>query len=102
MRPVTIPLPTADAQILPGGTAYVTDVGMCGDYDSVIGIRKDIPIQRFRRKLPGERFTPAEGPATLCAIFVETDDRTGKAKRIAPLRLGGRLAPQWPVDQAAE
>jgi metallophosphoesterase (TIGR00282 family) len=95
-------VPTADAQILPGGTAYITDVGMCGDYDSVIGIRKDIPIQRFRRKLPGERFTPAEGPATLCAIFLETDDRTGKAKRIAPLRLGGRLAPHWPVDQAAE
>ena len=56
----------------------------------------DIPIQRFRRKLPGERFTPAEGPATLCAVFVETDDRTGKAKRIAPLRLGGRLAECWP------
>jgi metallophosphoesterase (TIGR00282 family) len=95
-------VPTADAQILPGGTAYITDVGMCGDYDSVIGIRKDIPIQRFRRKMPGERFAPAEGPATLCAVFVETDDRTGKAKRIAPLRLGGRLAPQWPLSEAAE
>jgi metallophosphoesterase (TIGR00282 family) len=89
-------IPTADAQILPGGTAYVSDVGMCGDYDSVIGIKKEIPIQRFRRKMPGERFAPAEGPATLCAIFVETDDRTGKAKRIAPLRLGGRLAETWP------
>jgi len=89
-------VPTADAQILPGGTAYVTDVGMCGDYDSVIGIKKEIPIQRFRRKMPGERFAPAEGPATLCAIYVETDDRTGKAKRIAPLRLGGRLAETWP------
>ena len=95
-------VPTADAQILPGGTGYITDVGMCGDYDSVIGIKKEIPIQRFRRKLPGERFAPAEGPATLCAVFVETDDRTGKAKRIAPLRLGGRLAPQWPADLAAE
>ena len=93
-------VPTADAQILPGGTAYITDVGMCGDFDSVIGIRKDIPIQRFRRKMPGERFTPAEGPGTLCAVFVETDDRTGKAKRIAPLRLGARLAPQWPLADA--
>jgi metallophosphoesterase (TIGR00282 family) len=89
-------IPTADAQILPGGTGYITDVGMCGDYDSVIGIKKEVPIQRFRRKLPGERMTPAEGPATLCAVFVETDDKTGKAKHIAPLRLGGRLAPQWP------
>jgi hypothetical protein len=94
-------IPTADAQILPGGTAYLTDVGMCGDFDSVIGIRKDIPIQRFRRKLPGERFAPAEGPATLCAVFLETDDRTGKATRIAPLRLGGRLAPHWPINDIA-
>ena len=95
-------VPTSDHRILPAGTAYMSDAGMTGDYDSVIGIRKDIPIQRFRRKLPGDRLTPAEGAATLCAVFVETDDRTGKAKRIAPLRLGGRLAPQWPLEEAAE
>lgn len=95
-------IPTADSQILPGGTAYITDVGMCGDYDSVIGVKKEVPLHRFRRKLPGDRMTPAEGAATLCAVFVETDDRTGKAKHIAPLRLGGRLAPQWPLSEGVQ
>ncbi|MBW7849616.1 MAG: YmdB family metallophosphoesterase [Rhodospirillales bacterium] len=89
-------VPTADAQILPGGTAYLTDAGMCGDYDSVIGMRKETAIARFVRKVPGERLAPAEGEATLCAVFVETDDRTGLALRVAPLRLGGRLAACWP------
>jgi 2',3'-cyclic-nucleotide 2'-phosphodiesterase len=89
-------VPTADAQVLPHGTAYISDVGMCGDYDSVIGIQKDLPIERFRRKLPTEKLKPAEGPATLCAVFVETDDATGLAKRIAPVRVGGRLAPAMP------
>lgn len=89
-------VPTADAQILPGGTAYLTDAGMCGDYDSVIGMRKETAIARFVRKVPGERLAPAEGEATLCAVFVETDDRTGLAFRVAPLRLGGRLAACWP------
>lgn len=85
-------IPTADGQILPGGTAFQSDAGMCGDYDSVIGMKKDAAIARFVRKIPGERLTPAEGPATVCGVFVETDDRTGLARRIAPLRLGGRLA----------
>jgi metallophosphoesterase (TIGR00282 family) len=89
-------VPTADAQILPGGTAYQTDAGMCGDYDSVIGMRKDISLARFVRKMPGERLAPAEGPATLCGLFLETDDKTGLAKRIAPVRLGGRLEPAMP------
>jgi len=86
-------VPTADAQIFPGGTAYQTDAGMCGDYDSVIGMKKDVATQRFVRKMPGERLSPAEGEGTLCAVFVETDDATGLAKRIAPIRQGGRLAP---------
>lgn len=89
-------VPTADAQVLPNGTAYQTDAGMCGDYDSVIGMKKEIAMARFIRKMPGERLTPAEGPATLCATFVETDDETGLARRVAPVRLGGRLAPAWP------
>lgn len=89
-------VPTADAQILPGGTAYQTDAGMCGDYDSVIGMKKAEPLQRFTRKVPGGRFEPAEGEATVCAVFVETDNRTGLAKRVAPVRLGGRLAPTLP------
>lgn len=89
-------VPTADAQILTGGTAYQTDAGMCGDYDSVIGMEKAEPIQRFTRKIPGGRFTPAMGEATLCGVFVDTDDKTGLARKIAPLRMGGRLSPAWP------
>ena len=90
-------VPTADAQILPGGTAFQTDAGMCGDYDSVIGMHKQVPIQRFTRKLPTDKLQPADGPATICGLFVETDDRTGLAKRVAPLRVGGRLQPAWPT-----
>ncbi len=89
-------IPTGDAQILPRGTAYQTDAGMCGDYDSVIGMKKDAATARFVRKMPGERLTPAEGPGTLCAVFVETDDSTGLARRIAPVRLGARLAETVP------
>ncbi|HVM77463.1 MAG TPA: TIGR00282 family metallophosphoesterase [Stellaceae bacterium] len=99
-------VPTADAQILPRGTAYQTDCGMCGDYDSVIGIRKDIAVARFIRKMPGERMQAAEGEATLCAVFVETDDATGLARRVEPVRLGGRLTPHLPqlaaVPEAAK
>ena len=83
-------VPTADAQILPNGTAYQTDAGGCCDYDSVIGMEKFEPVQRFTRKLPGSRFTPALGPATLCAVFVETNGK-GLAARIEPVRVGGRL-----------
>lgn len=90
-------VPTADCQILPKGTAYMTDLGMCGDYDSVIGMRKEAAIARFVRKMPGERLDAADGPATLCGAFVELDDKTGLAVHIAPLRLGGRLAPHWPI-----
>lgn len=86
-------VPTADARILSRGTAYQTDAGMCGDYDSVIGMKKDVATQRFIRKMPGERLSPAEGEATLCGVFVETDDATGLARRVAPVRLGGQLAP---------
>jgi metallophosphoesterase (TIGR00282 family) len=84
-------VPTADHQIFPGGTAFMSDVGMTGDYDSVIGMNKDEPLQRFLRKIQTTRFEPAMGPATLCALAVETDDATGLALRIAPVRLGGRL-----------
>ncbi len=86
-------VPTADAQILPGGTAYQSDVGMCGDYDSVIGMEKSEPLQRFTRKISSGRFQPALGEATLCGVIVESDDGTGLARSIRPLRLGGRLAP---------
>lgn len=89
-------VPTADAQILDGGTAYQTDAGMCGDYNSVIGMEKDEPVNRFVTKLPSGRFTPALGPVTLCGVFVETDAKTGLAKRIEPVRLGGRLKHSLP------
>ena len=89
--------PTADHQILPGGTAYLSDAGMCGDYDSVIGMAKQGAAARFWTKVPGERLAPAEGEATVCGVFVETDAATGLALRIEPVRLGGRLSPAMPV-----
>lgn len=88
-------VPTADAQILPSGTAYQTDAGACADYDSVIGMDKHEPLQRFLTKLPGGRMSPAGGPGTLCAVFLETGAK-GLATRIEPVRLGGRLKPARP------
>jgi metallophosphoesterase (TIGR00282 family) len=84
-------IPTADAQVLPKGTAYQTDAGMCGDYDSVIGMGKETAIFRLSRKLPTDRLAPADGPATVCGALIETDDATGLAKSIRPLRMGARL-----------
>lgn len=89
-------VPTADAVILPGGTAYQTDAGMCGDYDSVIGMAKAEPLRRFVTGMPRERFEPASGEATLCGLFVETDDATGLARSVAQVRQGGRLSPSGP------
>jgi 2',3'-cyclic-nucleotide 2'-phosphodiesterase len=83
--------PTADHRILPGGTAFVSDVGMTGDYNSVIGMAKDEPLQRFVRRIPSAKFEPAMGAASLCALAVETDDATGLARRVAAVRLGGQL-----------
>ncbi len=91
-------VPTADHQILPGGTAYQSDAGMCGDYDSVIGMAKEGAAARFWRKMPGERLAPADGEATVCGTFVEIDDATGLAKRIELLRIGGRLSQVMPSD----
>ncbi|UWR55821.1 TIGR00282 family metallophosphoesterase [Phaeobacter inhibens] len=84
-------VPTGDAQILSEGTGYLTDAGMCGDYNSVIGMEKAEPMRRFLTGMPKNRFTPAEGPATLSGVFVETDDRTGAAKSIRMIRVGGLL-----------
>ena len=88
--------PTADAQIFSGGTAYQSDAGMTGDYDSVIGVKKEVPIQRFVRKLPTDRMSPAEGEATVCGLFVVTDDKTGLATQVCAVRTGGRLKPEMP------
>ena len=84
-------VPTADAMILPGGTAYLTDAGMCGDYNSVIGMEKDEPLRRFITGMGKGRFQPAAGEATLSGFYVETDDKTGKSKRVEMFRDGGRL-----------
>ena len=84
-------VPTADAMILPGGTAYLTDAGMCGDYHSVIGMDKAEPMRRFITGMPKERFTPAGGDATLSGVYLETDDRTGRSTRVVPVREGGLL-----------
>jgi metallophosphoesterase (TIGR00282 family) len=89
--------PTADHQILPGGTAFVSDVGMTGDYNSIIGMDKDEPLTRFLRKIPGARFEAATGEATLCGLAAEIDDTTGLARRVAPVRLGGRLEQALPA-----
>ena len=89
-------VPTADTQILANGTAYQTDAGMTGDYDSVIGMDKEEPLRRFTRKTPGARFEPADGPATLCGVAVETG-ADGLATKVAPVRLGGRLAEAVPA-----
>ncbi len=88
-------VPAADHQILPNGTAFVTDVGMTGDYDSVIGMDKEEPVRRFTTKLPATRFEPASGAATLCGIAVELDAK-GLAAKIAPVRIGGRLSQARP------
>ena len=89
-------VPTADSMILPGGTAYQSDAGMCGAYDSVIGMDKKVPIERFVKKVRGERLSVASCEGTLCGVFVETDDASGLARRVSPLRVGGRLAQTLP------
>jgi len=88
--------PTADHRVMPGGTAFQTDVGMCGDYQSVIGMDPEEPLRRFLTKVPGERFAPAGGPATIAGLAVEVDDGTGLATAVAPLRLGGALSETVP------
>ena len=88
-------VPTADCRILPQRTAYMTDAGMTGDYDSVIGMDKEEPVRRFTTKLPVTRFEPASGAATLCGVAVELDAQ-GLATKIAPVRIGGRLAEARP------
>ena len=87
--------PTADHRILAGGTGFITDVGMTGDYDSVIGMEKEEPLRRFTLRVPSGRFEPAMGPATLCAIAAEIGS-DGLTTAIAPVRIGGLLGPTEP------
>ena len=90
-------VPTADAMILGGATAYLTDAGMCGDYNSVIGMEKDEPMRRFVTGMAKGRFTPAMGEATLSGVYVETDDMTGRATRVCAVRQGGKLVAAGPL-----
>lgn len=89
-------IPTADAMILPSGTAYQSDAGMCGDYNSIIGMDHEEPMRRFITGMPKGRFSPASGEATLSGLYVETDDATGKATRVEMVRHGGRLSASGP------
>jgi 2',3'-cyclic-nucleotide 2'-phosphodiesterase len=89
-------VPTGDAMILPGGTAYQSDAGMCGDYNSVIGMDKAEPMRRFVTGMAKTRFEPAMGEATLSGLYIETDDATGRATRVEMVREGGRLAQAGP------
>ncbi|MEM6461688.1 MAG: TIGR00282 family metallophosphoesterase [Pseudomonadota bacterium] len=89
-------IPTADHQILDGGTAYISDAGMCGDYDSSIGMDKEEPLNRFVTKVAKNRFEAASGPATLCGVAVVISDSTGLAEAIEPLRIGPRLEERLP------
>jgi metallophosphoesterase (TIGR00282 family) len=89
--------PTADERVLPGGTAFMTDVGMCGDYNSVVGMDREEPLNRFLTKIPRERFEPALGPATISGLAVEVSDETGLALAAKSLRLGGVLEPTEPL-----
>jgi metallophosphoesterase (TIGR00282 family) len=89
-------VPTADEQILNRGTAYISDVGMCGDYDSVLGMNKDEPLSRFLTRIPNGRFQPANGEATISGVGIEIDDTTGLATAIGPIRVGGRLSQAEP------
>ena len=88
--------PTADARILPAGTAYMSDAGMCGDYNSVLGMDVDEPLNRFLTKIPKGRYEPSDGPGALSGLAIEIDDNTGLATRLSPLRIGPNLEPAIP------
>ncbi len=90
-------IPTADQRILKGGTALMSDAGMCGDYNSVIGVQTDEPLNRFLTGVPKERFSPAESEATLSGVVVETDDKSGLCLKVEPIRIGGSLVQVMPL-----
>lgn len=91
-------VPTADAQISALGTAYMTDAGMCGAYgDTVIGMKKEEPIQRFNKKIREGRLEAGEGVGTISGIYLEIDASSGKSLRIDPIILGPHLKNQFPT-----
>jgi len=90
-------VPTADHRILPSGTAYLSDAGMCGDYESILGLQHEEPVRRFLQKTPGSRAEVATGEGTLSGLAIETDDRTGLAVHIAAMRIGPTLQESRPA-----
>jgi metallophosphoesterase (TIGR00282 family) len=89
--------PTSDERVLPRGTAYMSDAGMSGDYNSVLGMDSEEPVHRFLTRIPRQRFEPALGPATVCGLAIDVDDKTGLATKVAPLRMGGVLSQTEPA-----
>jgi calcineurin-like phosphoesterase len=89
-------IPTADHRILTGGTALMADASMCGDFNSIIGVEPEEPLNRFLTGMAQNRFTPAEGEATLCGVAIETDSKTGLATKLSPVRIGGTLSQAFP------
>jgi metallophosphoesterase (TIGR00282 family) len=83
-------VPTADAHVMPLGTAYMTDAGMCGDFDSSIGMAKEVSLARFLERDEGERLSPCKGPATLCGVVVDVE-ADGLAKSVEPFVFGAHL-----------
>ncbi len=88
--------PTCDQRILAKGTAYQSDVGMCGDYASVLGMNAAEPVNRFLTRIPRERFEPAMGEATVCGLAVDIDDQSGLAAAVGLVRIGGVLSGEMP------
>ena len=89
-------VPTADHRIMPYGTGYQSDAGMCGDYDSILGMEKDEPVNRFVNKINSKRFETSKGEGTLAGLAIQTDGHTGLCRKISPIRLGGALSEIWP------
>jgi metallophosphoesterase (TIGR00282 family) len=89
-------IPTSDHRILKGGTALMSDAGMCGDFDSIIGVEVEEPLNRFLTGIANGRFVPAEGKATLCGVAIETDGKTGLTVSVSPVRVGGTLQQALP------
>jgi metallophosphoesterase (TIGR00282 family) len=89
--------PTSDHRVLAGGTAYMSDAGMCGDYNSVLGMETDEPLTRFLTKIPRGRFEPSMGPATISGFAVDIDDKTGLARACGAFRSGPHLEPAIPT-----
>ena len=84
-------VPTADTRILDMGTAYQTDIGMCGDYNSVIGMNKENSLKRFFKDKDALKHFPSDGEGTISGVIVEADENTGLANRVSRLIVGGTL-----------